>query len=408
MLPRSMVLSVLFLMPALATAEPSTEALWALVKKQQAQIEALQKRLAATEKRLEQTDQQVAEADEKIEATVASLEEQGAGASPGLGKFHFGSYGSLHYNHLDDKQEIDLHRFVLNFGYDFTEEIRFYSELELEHAFAADGENGEVELEQAYIDFDLSPQHTARGGLFLMPVGILNPTHEPTTFFGVERNQVETQLIPTTWWEGGAALYGDFGEGWHYEIDLHSGFEMPTQGPNAYLPRKGRQNVSEANAKRPAFTGSLIWRGYPGLEIGGALQYQTDVTQGQEENQAFLGEVHAVLRRGPIGLKALFAQWNINGDRPKAIGRDRQYGWYVEPAWYLFDDKVGLFARYEAWDNRAGSTRDPDYPGLKKQWTAGINYWPIPEVVLKADYQWQSGDADQNGFNLGIGYSFSF
>jgi phosphate-selective porin len=105
-------------------------------------------------------------------------------------KVHIGGYGELHYNNLEkpdgsEKKQLDFHRFVLFFGYDFSDSIRFHSELELEHAIAGDGQPGEIELEQAYIEFDLTENMEAKGGLFLIPVGILNETHEPTTFYGV-------------------------------------------------------------------------------------------------------------------------------------------------------------------------------------------------------------------------------
>ena len=80
---------------------------------------------------------------------------------------HIGGYGELHYNNWDisdgtKKREIDFHRFVLFFGYDFTDSIRFHSELELEHSLAGDGKPGEVELEQAYVEFD--PEHGNQSG----------------------------------------------------------------------------------------------------------------------------------------------------------------------------------------------------------------------------------------------------
>ena len=388
----------LLVSPAVSLAKPTMDEMWALVQKQQAQIEQLQARL-------ETTDNKVAETDARIEATSEVVEERSALAS-NLDKFHFGSYGEMHYNNTDDQSQLDLHRFVLAFGYDFTDAIRFYSELEVEHAFIEDGGGtpGEVELEQAYVEFDLNDYATARGGLFLLPVGILNPTHEPTTFFGVERNNVETNIIPTTWWEGGAALLGDFGEGFHYEATLTTGLNVPTTGSNAFLPRKGLQKGGKADATAPAFTAQLAWRGYPGLELAGSLQYQTDITQGSENVSAVLGEAHAQYRTGPFGIKALYSQWWLNGSQADAIGRDKQYGWYVEPAYYLLDDKVGLFARYESWDNNAGNSVNTD----NNQITAGVNWWPIEQVVLKADYQKQDGAANNDGFNLGIGYAVSF
>ena len=98
--------------------------------------------------------------------------------------------------------QIDFHRWVLFLNHRFNDSITLYSELELEHSLSGDGKNGEVELEQAYLDFAFGKGLHAKAGLFLLPVGILNETHEPNTFFGVERNPIEKEMIPTTWWEG--------------------------------------------------------------------------------------------------------------------------------------------------------------------------------------------------------------
>jgi hypothetical protein len=40
--------------------------------------------------------------------------------------------------------------------------------------------------------------------------------------------------------------------------------------------------------------------------------------------------------------------------------------------------------------------------------TAGLAYYPIPDVVLKADLEsWEDGaDNDGNRFNLAVGYQF--
>jgi hypothetical protein len=126
-------------------------------------------------------------------------------------KTTIGGYGELHYNaHRDDdnsdnhKSQIDFHRFVLFINHEFNDKMRFVSELELEHSLSGEGQPGEVELEQAYIQYDLTQKTNVVGGLFLIPVGIMNETHEPPTFYGVERNDVEKNIIPTTWWEGGA------------------------------------------------------------------------------------------------------------------------------------------------------------------------------------------------------------
>lgn len=322
----------------------------------------------------------------------------------------FGGYGELHYNNLNnkgtgaDKQEMDFHRFVLFFGHQFSDNIRFFSEFELEHALSADGAAGEVELEQAFLEFTLSDTTRAAAGVLLMPVGIINETHEPNTFYGVERNAVEKNIIPATWWEGGAMLSHQFGAGFSADAAVTSG--LNTTAANSYAVRKGRQKVSEAQAKNLAYTGRLKWTGMPGVELATTLSYQSDITQGNDPaaGAALLAEAHAVIEKGPFGLRALYATWQLDGAGPESIGADEQTGWYVEPS-YKVNPKLGVFARYSTWDNQAGDDTDSEYA----QTSVGVNYWPHPDVVLKADYQSDSAPAGKSafrGFNLGLGYQF--
>jgi len=389
-----------------AAEAPSNEELWKmlqgqqkLIEEQRVQIEQLQERLLDAESRVEATG-------DLVESKIASSEK----ASEFFEETHIGGYGELHYNNLEnrasdgeDKKEIDFHRFVLLVGHDFTERIRFRSEVELEHAVSANDEEGEVELEQAYVEFDLSDHYRATGGLFLVPVGIMNETHEPPTFYGVERNPVETYIIPTTWWEGGAMLSGRWDHGLSAKLALTSGLKT-----DDFSIRGGRQEVSEADASAYALTGSLAWHGFPGLELGVTAQYQENLAaDGIEKTPATLLEAHMVYQHGPFGLRALYARWDLDSDAADAAGGyDEQYGFYVEPS-YRFLEKLGVFARYNQWDNAAGSDAmtDNEY----QQWNMGVNYWPIPDVVLKFDYQNQdapTGEDEFDGFNLGIGYQF--
>ncbi|MEP2792573.1 MAG: porin, partial [Kangiellaceae bacterium] len=133
--------------PNLYAAEPSNQELLDILKKQQSQIEALQEQL-------KKTDEKVKESDQKIESSVTAIEENLGTSSTKMPSI--GGYGELHYNNIEDSESIDFHRFVLFFGHEFTDSIRFFSELELEHSLAGDGKPGEVELEQAYIEMDLS------------------------------------------------------------------------------------------------------------------------------------------------------------------------------------------------------------------------------------------------------------
>ncbi|HEC18996.1 MAG TPA: porin [Gammaproteobacteria bacterium] len=373
--------------------------------------------LAAGNPELETLKNELDTVKEKLELTLDMLEGQGGqdGGHGSSGNTTVGGYGEMHYSNLSnqttggaDKKEIDFHRFIIFLGHEFNDKVRFFSELEVEHA-QTDKDGGEVAMEQAYLEFDLGPDTVSRAGIFLVPAGIINETHEPPTFYGVERNPVEKNIIPTTWREGGVSLSGRIQPGLSYDLALHSGLETGLMSGTKtinYAVRKGRNAVREAAANDPAITARLKWTGLPGLEVAATVQQQGDITQGSDSTagSATLLETHVVWQKGPMGLRALYATWSLEGTGPAAVGADEQTGWYIEPA-YKVTPKLGLFARYNQWDNQAGDNTDSEYA----QTNIGVNYWPHPDVVIKADYQTQdvpAGKDEFQGINLGVGYQF--
>ncbi|HEY6895158.1 MAG TPA: hypothetical protein VI258_13370, partial [Rhodanobacteraceae bacterium] len=120
-------------------------------------------------------------------------------------------YGELNYNHPTGdagKSQADLRRAVIGFSHAFNEDTHVYGELEWEHAVVSADDQGESEVEQLYVEHQLNPELAFRAGLTLIPLGFLNEHHEPTNYYGVERNFVETAIIPSTWREGGLSLLG--------------------------------------------------------------------------------------------------------------------------------------------------------------------------------------------------------
>jgi hypothetical protein len=384
---------------------PDTEKMWEIIQQQQKMIEQLQQKLEATEQKAAVTEQKVEETAEEIEAAAEAIEvAQASGTAQSfIDKTSVGGYGELHYNSKDGDDSIDFHRFVLYFGHEFNENIRFFSELELEHAFLSDSgsSNGEVELEQAWIEMDINDSHRIRAGVDVLPIGIINLTHEPNTFYGVERNEVEKRIIPTTWWEAGVGLNGELAPGWNYDVRLHSGLSTTSS------IRSGRQKVAKANADHPATTASLRYTGIPGLEVGGAFNYQSDITAGATtaSNSATLFEGHIDWKHNSgFGLRALYAQWDLDTQLSIA-GDDTQYGYYIEPAYRfsltVIPGEFGVFARWSELDY--GDTKEEERIGV------GFNYWPVEEVAFKFDYS-NVDDTDanttSNSFNLGLGYQF--
>ena len=385
---------------------PTMEEMWNIIQQQQKQILELQQNAQITEIKIEAT----ADAVEQVaSADVSTL-------SRWAEKTTMGGYGELHYNSLenqldggkDDKDEIDLHRFVFYFGHQYTDELRFYSEFEVEHAIAGDGKVGEVEIEQAFIEWDYADSHRVVGGVFLIPVGILNETHEPDTFYGVERNLVEKNIIPATWWEGGVALNGEIAPGLSYNTAATSGLFLDD---GEYKIRDGRQKTGKAKADDFAYTGRIKYTAIPGLELAATLQYQSDLLQSEMHSSgatgvdALLFEAHASYQTGPFALRALYANWDIDEalDLTKT-GASEQTGWFVEPS-YKLTNNLGVFARYSQWDNQAADSGDTQY----QQTDIGLNYWLHDNIVLKFDYQDQDAPAGKDefdGFNLGIGWSY--
>ena len=419
---------------------PDIQELWRIVKQQQATIQALGEKLdralgalEKTETQLAKAEEEIADQSERIETTADAIEESTDSVSIATSwakRTNVGGYGELHYNNLeddsiladgddDDLDRVDLHRFIFYLNHEFNDWLRFASEVEIEHSLAGDGAPGEVELEQAWIEADLNANHRLRAGLDILPVGLLNVTHEPNTFYGVERNRVETEIIPSTWWEAGIALRGDLVPGLNYDVVIHSGLAMRTTGGSAFRPRGGRLKVAEADDQDFAFTGSLRYTGVPGLEVALSGQYQADYTGTADDfdASAYLIESHIDYKHSSgFALRALYARWELGDDSSSVIdpaSRDAETlsGWYLEPAYRFafgfMPGELGVFGRYSRWDER---DRLGELFQEFERYTAGMNYWPHPDVVFKFDVQWENADGlvdrELDGFNLGMGYRF--
>ncbi|MGK0222794.1 MAG: hypothetical protein ACI9ON_002034 [Limisphaerales bacterium] len=389
------------------------------------EIKELKSALTQTQTKLTVAQAEVEATEEQLIATVEYVEAatSNTGGDQWWNRTSVGGYGEIHYSDVDaedgarDSKQTDIHRYVMFLNHEFNDRIRLFTELEVEHGLVkdtADGSNGgEVEIEQAYIEVDLNDQHQAKAGLFLLPVGILNETHEPPTFYGVERNDIENILLPATWWENGAAVSGQYSNGLSWDLAVHSGLEVPTTGGSVGRIRSGRQKSSNASAEDLAYTARVSYSGVPGLQLSASYQHQSDISQmgGDGIDGADLVSAHAIYNNGGFQLRALYADWEIDGALASAIGADSQSGWYVEPS-YRFNvpnidliESLGFYTRYE------------DVEGVRSQdqfdqWEIGMNLWPTDNVVLKIDYRDRSHNLssaqgrDFNAIDFGVGFQF--
>jgi hypothetical protein len=362
-----------------------------------------------------------------------------------FGTTTFWGYGQIDYNHPTGNaadSQADLTRAVLGFNHAFDENTRVFGELEWEHAVTSNEDQGESEVEQLYVEHSLAPNYGVRAGLMLIPLGLLNEHHEPTQYYGVERNLVEQAIIPTTWREGGVAGYGNTDSGFNWNLGITTGPDLgnwdPTSTEGKISPLGSiHQELQLAHAHDPSIFAALNWQGIPGLDIGGGVfsgkigqqtskQTDGDVNFPADDARTTLGEVHARWQTGPFDLSALYTYATISDTQalnltflgqPTPVPKSF-WGGYVQGAWRALEwseSSLVPFTRYEEFNTGASYADQPFGLGtlpLQTQhvWTIGANYYLNPNVVFKIDYQDFKYDDFALGygsrFDLGIGYQF--
>ncbi len=342
-----------------------------------------------------------------------------------------GAYGELTYNQPEAANgELDVQRLVLLFGYKFNDKTQFVTELEMEHTV-------EVFVEQAFVNYNVGQNVSLRGGLMLVPFGIINEFHEPTTFNGVERPSVDNVIIPTTWRELGVGVTGRFNDlSLGYQAYIFNGFKSTSfdgsggvngalQGSNGL--RGGRQKAIQSTVDSPTLSVKFDYYGIPGLRLGlsgyfGDTQAEDDVENIDGANIGIsmigLDARYAYQRftaRGQFvhgSLSGTEAYNNLTGNQ---LGSELQ-GWYLEAGYNLLPQekaqRLFAFARYEQYDthaNTAGALQRNDAYN-RNDLTTGLSYHIAPGVVLKGDYQFRdnavSGGDVANRLNFGIGVWF--
>lgn len=325
----------------------------------------------------------------------------------------FGGYGELTLNAPSNGPAIvDMRRFVLYFGHHFTENIRFYSEFEVEHAISSSTDQGEAEVEQAYLDGLVSRRVNLRGGVIIVPVGIVNVYHEPPSFNGVDRPDVDQFVIPTTWREAGFGIFGELAEGLRYQLYVVNGFNA--NGFTAELAlRDGQQEAQLARARD--FGGVLRLDCEPvlGTVLGFSAYSATSGntlrdTVGRVPVSIF--EADARTRHGGFTARAEIAFLFI-GDaaalsRAFAAGDAEQVaagpissqsrGAYLEAAYDVLrlaspgaEQSLTAFGRFDYADTQA---RVPSEFSARLEFRRysgvfGLVWRPIPQIAIKADYR---------------------
>jgi hypothetical protein len=344
-----------------------------------------------------------------------------------------GGYGEVHFTNASGPNTpgvVNLARFVVYLAHTFDDRLTFRSEVEIEDAKVEGGQpGGEVSVEQAFLDYRLGDWLTLRTGLLLAPVGIINETHEPPTFNGVDRPGFDNDVIPTTWREIGVGALGTIpgGSGLAYRVYLVNGLRAEGFSASEGI-REGRQEGQLASFANPSFTGRLEWA-RPGWKVGASFWYggtaNADSVLGTGSFAAPIMLVSADVRYDVGGASFRGEVANINvSDAGRIDARygttvgSRIAGGYVEGAYDLLrllapgaSQKLNAFLRHERYDTQAsvpaGVTRDPSL--ARRLTTFGLTYKPTWNTAFKGDYQFvrnAAGIGEHEVLSLGIGYQF--
>ena len=329
-------------------------------------------------------------------------------------KFTVGGYGKMDYTNYRDSNKaskLDIYRAILYVGYHFTDDIKFFSELEWEHG-GRESTGGYGIVEQAVLDFKLNNLASLKIGHVLVPVGMVNLYHEPTSFYSVSRPEVEKYVIPSTWHENGALLHGTVSN-FDYQVGIIAGLNA---GKGTEV-RSMRQHGQKAKAEDFGLVARVDYKTNVGVNVGGSI-----FTGGAGQDTAVLSdvdttiaEVHAGYNLKGIHLNALYAQSKISNASSVALNSAKKSsgkgsGYYVTAA-YDVTNKWAPFVQYEKYNRfdekfdatGASTTADQDVINT----TIGINYRPTQNVVLKANYIMRDNKgADDNMIQLGTGYTF--
>jgi len=361
-------------------------------------------------------------------------------------KLTIGGYGEVHYHQplnseVRQNGELDVHRMVMLFGYQFSERTQFVTELEFEHV-------SEVYVEQAFLQHKINKSINFRGGLLLIPMGIVNEYHEPTTFNGVERPLVDNKIAPTTWREIGFGLAGTIQPAslkyQAYLVNGFNGYDGTAKLNGKSGLRNGRQKGASSYISAPNFTGKVEYYGIRNLNIGLSGYFgdtQSKLYNGiAKDNDAALAKADSsVVGISMIGLDA---RYNLKGLQLRgqfysaSLSNADQYnrftgknkttpndlgslmtGYYVEAGYNVFRhlEKVNTelipFIRFEGYDTHAevpsNIARNKSYKNAVI--TSGLTLKLAQGAVLKTDMQWikpDGADSYSKVFSAGLGVMF--
>ena len=356
----------------------------------------------------------------------------------------------------------DIPHAVIYLGYDFGKGWSFGTEIEFEHggagiAYEKEDEEGgeweqetekggEVELEQFWLQKSFARWANIRVGHIVVPVGLNNAHHEPLSYFTVYRPEGENTIMPSTWHQTGVSFWGRAGK-FRYEAQflgglnadqftnvgwIHKGHKSPMEFDvaNKYAAALRIDNYSIPGLRigLSGYYGHSIGNTYPNDANGTGATYQGKVAIGAID---FTYNAHNWIVRGQADygylgnaseLKYMYNRLNSKSPyKHSAFVSGNAYAMGIEAGYDIFSqiqsmrqqgERLYLFGRYEAYNPYASDTKGVsyDYTAVKRM-AVGLNYHPIKQIVIKAEYSKRFLKSQYNNepsINIGVAYEGFF
>ena len=391
------------------------------------EIEQLKAKIAALEEKTDTLVDETSDLKTGFSYMTVDTEQTHSGLGSAASKVYYsksplsiGGYGEMYYANPDNGDAFaDVYRFIPYIGYKFSDNIILNTELEFEHG----GEK--VVIEFMYLDFLIDKAFNVRVGHLLVPMGLTNLRHEPTLFNTVQRPELERYLIPSTWHENGVMAYGEIGDsGFEYSAGIVNALQLNNSSNDASSSkytqwiRKGRIGASEKGSmNRVAAVGRLDYTGVNGL-LAGVSAYYGDAAQGNPSGStALIYDAHALYSRDGFKVKGVYTATSVDGADKWAepTAATDAGGFYVNAEYNLLQmastpKRLPLFIQHESYDPTEKCADGVDRENGLTVTTAGLNYFPDEQVVLKLDYAMKdyknSAKEDFNTVSFGIGFIF--
>ncbi|QGY42129.1 hypothetical protein GM418_00205 [Maribellus comscasis] len=356
----------------------------------------------------------------------------------------------------EKRAQTDVPHLVFSLEYLFDNNWKLGSEIEFEHGGTASeveieaeefGEyeqevekGGEIILEQFWLEKSFSSRFNIRAGHIIVPVGITNYQHLPTEYFTVLRPEGESTIIPQTWHDNGISIYGRLGM-WRYEAQIINGLDVDAFGSANWVnggsvsPYEYKLATNMAGVVRidNYSVNGLRWAlsGYAGNSAQNSLK--ADRYAGLN-GTVLIGSVEAEYKTHNFLARTNFIYGNlsesaeiskINKNLPNAAPSphtdvaQNAMSVLVEAGYDIFslvpaqNDKLFLFLHYTYYNSMQntveGMLADKRYK--RNLYTAGINYYPLPEIGIKAEYNMRVFETpynQENTFSLGVIFSGMF